>query len=59
MQLQVFDRAEYDQDNSAHLIQRIIEKFLSDKKGYWLYREPEIKSEGKEIPTYTIISPTL
>ena len=59
MQLQVFDRIEFNKDNSASLVKRIFEKSLEDKKGYWLYREPEIKTEGKETPTFTIVSPTL
>ena len=59
MELRIFDYDYYNQDISAKTIETKFAELLSEYNGIWLYREPEIKTEGDDLPTYTILSPQL
>lgn len=56
MELKIFDFDNYNQDIASQRIQEHIEPMLSDIKGLWLYREPEIKTDGNDYPSFTIVS---
>ncbi len=59
MELKIFDYDYYEQDLAAQRIQKILAPICATLDGYWLYREPEIKTEGNELPTFTIVSPSI
>lgn len=56
MELSIYDYDSYDKDNAAKSIQKIIEPLIKKYDGVWLYKEPEIKTEGNDLPTFTILS---
>lgn len=59
MDLRIFDYDNYDKDIAAQRICENLKNLLSNYEGMWLYREPEIRTEGNELPTFTIISPNI
>lgn len=59
MELRVFDHDYYNKDQSAQHVCSLLESTCDKMEGLWLYREPEIRTEGNELPTFTIVSPTL
>ena len=56
MELSIYDYDSYDKDNAAKSVQKIIEPLIKKYDGVWLYKEPEIKTEGNDLPTFTILS---
>ncbi len=56
MDLRIFDFDYYEKDNAAKNVRNYFESLLSNYDGLWLYREPEMKTEGDELPTFTILS---
>lgn len=58
MELKVFDYDCYDKDLAAQRIAEVLKPLCKDIEGLWLYREPEIRTEGNELPTFTLVSPT-
>lgn len=56
MELSIYDYDSYDKDNAAQYVQKIIEPLIKNVDGIWLYKEPEIKTEGNDLPTFTILS---
>lgn len=58
MKLRIFDHDNYQQDTAAQRINEKLEPLLSESEGLWLYREPEMRTEGDDYPTYTIVSQT-
>lgn len=59
MKLTIFDQTTFDIDISAQLLEKTFESKLHQFEGFWLYKEPEMKTEGNELPTFTIVSDTL
>lgn len=57
MDLRIFDYDNYEKDIVAQRIQEIITPLCKQIDGMWLYREPEMRTEGNELPTFTIVSP--
>lgn len=59
MELRIFDYDNYEKDIVAQRIQEILTPLCKQVDGMWLYREPEMRTEGNELPTFTIISPRI
>lgn len=60
MKIRIFDHIEYNIDHPAQQISSIVESFIKPlEKGFCLYREPDFRTEGREVPTFTIVSPSL
>lgn len=59
MELRVFDHDYYDKDMPAQRLENILKPLCQNLDGLWLYREPEIRTEGNELPTFTLVSPLL
>lgn len=59
MELRIFDHDYYEKDLAAQRLVDIIAERCKQIEGLWLYREPEIKTEGNELPTFTIVSPII
>lgn len=59
MELRIFDYDNYEKDIVAQRIKEIIEPSCEQVDGMWLYREPEMRTEGNELPTFTIVSPRI
>ncbi len=59
MELSIFDQIAYENDLSARFLQSLLADDLENESGHWLYKEPEIKTEGNELPTFTILTRTL
>lgn len=59
MKLRVFDYDYYEKDIAAQRVCEILKPIMEGREGFWLYREPEIKTEGNELPTFTIVSPDI
>ena len=56
MQLKIFDFDYYNHDLASQKIKDQLETVLKNKEGLWLYREPEIKTDGNDYPSFTIVS---
>ena len=48
MQLKIFDFDYYNHDLASQKIKDQLETVLKNKEGLWLYREPEIKTDGND-----------
>lgn len=59
MELKIFDHDFYEKDLAAPRIADILAPLCSNLDGLWLYREPEIRTEGNELPTFTLVSPLI
>jgi len=59
MELKIYDYDYYSKDMAAHRAYDCLKNKLENIEGMWLYREPEMRTEGNEYPTFTIISPEL
>lgn len=59
MELKIFDYDFYESDFAAKRIVGILNPLCSNLDGLWLYREPEIRTEGNELPTFTLVSPSI
>ncbi len=59
MNLTIFDYDSYNSDLAAQRVREVIAPLCSSLDGFWLYREPEIRTEGNELPTFTIVSPSI
>lgn len=59
MDLKIFDYDSYSQDLAAQRVQEVLTSICQDLDGFWLYREPEIRTEGNELPTFTLVSKKL
>lgn len=59
MELKIFDYDYYEKDISAKRVETILTPLCLQLDGFWLYREPEIRTEGNELPTFTLVSPKL
>lgn len=59
MDLKIFDYDTYNRDLAAQRIENILTPLCKNLEGFWLYREPEIQTEGNELPTFTIVSPSI
>ena len=59
MDLKIFDYDTYNRDLAAQRIENILTPLCKKLEGFWLYREPEIQTEGNELPTFTIVSPSI
>lgn len=59
MELKIFDYDFYESDLAAKHIVDILNPICKDLNGLWLYREPEIRTEGNELPTFTLVSPLI
>ena len=59
MELKVFDYDYYEKDLPAKRVKSILEPICSELDGFWLYREPELQTEGNELPTFTLVSPRI
>lgn len=59
MDLKIFDYDYYEKDLAAQHIVDILKSQCNTLDGLWLYREPEIKTEGNELPTFTLVSPSI
>lgn len=59
MDLKIFDYDYYEKDISAKRVETILKPLCMQLDGFWLYREPEIRTEGNELPTFTLVSPKL
>lgn len=59
MELKVFDYDCYEKDLAAQRIAEVLEPLCKNLSGLWLYREPEIRTEGNELPTFTLVSPSV
>ena len=56
MQLEIYDYDYYEKDNAAKTIINDIQEKVTKTEGLWLYREPELKTDGNDLPTFTILS---
>lgn len=56
MKLEIYDFDLYEKDNAAKSVQIEIEPLVNSVEGLWLYREPELRTEGNELPTFTLLS---
>lgn len=56
MKLEIYDFDLYEKDNAAKSVQSEIEPLVNRVEGLWLYREPELRTEGNELPTFTLLS---
>jgi superfamily I DNA and RNA helicase len=59
MNLKVYDHDCYENDIATKSVQLFFENLLKDYDGMWQYREPELKTEGDDISTFTIVSDKL
>lgn len=59
MELTIFDFDCYENDIAAKRVENVLTPICNNIEGLWLYREPEIRTEGNELPTFTIVSPSL
>ena len=59
MELKIYDYDYYSKDLAAHRAYDCLKNKFENIEGMWLYREPEMRTEGNEYPTFTIISPEL
>ena len=59
MELKIFDHDYYKNDFAAQRVEEILRPLCRDIEGLWLYREPEIRTEGNELPTFTLVSPEI
>lgn len=59
MKLEIYDFDYYEKDNAAKTIIEDIKSKVNNITGLWLYREPELKTDGNDLPTYTILSQQL
>ena len=59
MELKIFDYNYYDNDIAAQRTLDILNPLFHPLEGLWLYREPEIRTEGNDLPTFTVVSPYL
>lgn len=59
MELKIFDFDCYEKDLAAQRIVDVLTPLCKDLEGLWLYREPEIRTEGNELPTFTVVSPSI
>lgn len=59
MELKVFDYDYYEKDLAAKRIEECLRPLCEKLEGLWLYREPEIRTEGNELPTFTLVSPQI
>lgn len=57
MELRIFDYDSYEKDVVAQRVQEKLNPLCESIDGMWLYREPEMRTEGNELPTFTIVSP--
>ena len=57
MELKVFDYDLYEKDIASQRVADKIKTKLEPIEGMWLYREPEMKTEGNLLPSFTILSP--
>ena len=56
MELSVYDYDSYDKDNAAQNVEDSIAPLLKGIDGIWLYKEPEYRTDGNDLPTFTILS---
>ena len=56
MKLEIYDFDLYEKDNAAKSVQSEIEPLVNSVEGLWRYREPELRTEGNELPTFTLLS---
>ena len=59
MELKIFDHDYYKNDLAAQRVEEILRPLCQNLEGLWLYREPEIRTEGNELPTFTLVSPKM
>lgn len=59
MELKIFDHDFYKKDLAAPRIADILAPLCNNLDGLWLYREPEIRTEGNELPTFTLVSSSI
>lgn len=59
MELRIFDYDNYEKDVVAQRVHEILQPLCGQIDGMWLYREPEMRTEGNELPTFTIVSPSI
>lgn len=59
MELKIFDYDCYEKDLAAQRMVEILSPLCNNLEGLWLYREPEIRTEGNELPTFTLVSPAM
>ncbi len=59
MELRIFDCDNYEKDIVAQRVQDKLTPLCEHIDGIWLYREPEMRTEGNELPTFTIVSPCI
>lgn len=59
MELRIFDYDNYGKDVVAQRVQEKLNPLCEKIDGMWLYREPEMRTEGNELPTFTIVSPRI
>ncbi len=57
MELKIFDLDFYEKDITSQRVAKNIKSLLAPFEGLWLYREPEMRTEGGQLPSFTILSP--
>lgn len=56
MELIIFDYDSYEKDIATQRVNKAITPLLKNVDGLWLYKEPEFKTDGNEMPSFTIAS---
>lgn len=56
MNLEIYDYDMFERDISAKNVKEKIDAYLSGYDGVWMYKEPELRTEGNDIATFTILS---
>ena len=59
MELKIFDYDYYESDLAAQRVEEVLRPLCKNLEGLWLYREPEIRTEGNELPSFTLVSPQI
>lgn len=59
MELMIFDFDYYNKDLAAQRLAEYLKPICAELDGLWLYREPDFRTEGNELPTFTIIGPEI
>lgn len=59
MELQIYDYSSYDEDISAQSVYEYLHNILKDEEGLWMYKEPEMRTTGNEIPTFTVVGKSI
>lgn len=56
MRIEIFDYEYFTRDDAAKNVLSQLEKIVENVNGVCIYREPEIITEGNELPTFTILT---